>query len=153
MCPGRGAVVGDHHSFAAGQPIVLDHIVRAEAVQGGFDLTVGKLAGQLFAAGGSHPGRGHDILGECLGALDAGSCLIGPEHQKPCGSQRIGNPRHQGNFRANDHQVSGNVARQRHHGVRIVDAGDLAVECGQRFHADVTGGNVNIVDGGIVKQA
>ena len=153
MRPSRGAVVGDHHSLAASQPIILDHIVRAEAVQGGFDLTVGKLAGQLFAAGGSHPGRGHDILGECLGALDAGGRLIGAEHQEACGSQRIGNPRHQGNLRANDHQVSGNVARQRHHGIRVVDAGDLAVECGQRFHADVTGGNVNIVDGGIVKQA
>ena len=103
MRPSRGPVVGDHHSLAAGQPIVLDHVVRAEAVQGGFDLVVGKLAGQLFAAGGSHPGCGHDILGECLGAFDAGGRFIGPEHQEACGSQRIGNPRHQGNLRANDH--------------------------------------------------
>ena len=59
----------------------------------------------------------------------------------------------QGNLRADDYQVSSNITRQRHYGVRVVDVGDLAMERSERLHADVTGGNVNVVDGGIVKQA
>ena len=64
-----GAVGGDDHALAPGQPVVLDDVGRPEGVQRLLDLG-GR--GADVGPGGRHGRRSHDLLGEGLAALELG---------------------------------------------------------------------------------
>ena len=74
-----------------------------------------------LAGRGAHPGGGHHILGEGLGALDAGSVPARPETGDPGGPDRVGHPEHQRHLRPDDDQVGFQAAGQRHHGGAVGD--------------------------------
>jgi hypothetical protein len=65
---GGGEVVGDRDALAGGEAVVLHDPGLAEVAQCGVET--GGVVDDL-AVGGRHAGRGHDLLGERLRALDA----------------------------------------------------------------------------------
>ena len=65
-----------------------------------------------FAGRGAHPGGRHDLLGECLRALDASRVLAGPEADDAGGAHRVGHPEHQRHLGADDDQVGAHLACQ-----------------------------------------
>ena len=64
------AVVGDDDALARGEPVVLDDVRRAEGVERVGDLVQRCVHTRASAVG--HVGRGHDLLGERLAALEPG---------------------------------------------------------------------------------
>src|SRR5699024_10012643 len=84
----RRAAVGDDHSLTGGQAVVLDHVRRAEGVQGVLDRVGG--AADPGHGGGHVCGR-HDLLGEGLRTLQVGGVRVRSEHGDVRGSYGIGN--------------------------------------------------------------
>jgi hypothetical protein len=129
------------HALARGQPVGLDHVRRAEPVQGG---------GRLARGAGGHRGRGrdagdgHHVLGEGLRALDHGRVPDRAEAGNPGGGQHVGQAGDQGRFRADDHQAGRQAAGQRadHGGI----GGIHLVPGGVRRHPRVPGGDVQAGD-------
>ena len=144
--PGHVEVRADHDALAGGQPVVLDHVGRVEPGQRG--VQVRRVVDDL-GAGRAHPGRGHHVLGEALGALDPGGRRARAEAGDPGGAHRVGDPGDQRHLRSDDHQVglpaSGQGAGRR--GVQHVQAvllghpggAGVAGCAGQRGHRGVLG--------------
>ena len=71
-----GARVRDDDALAGGQPVVLDDVRGAERVESGLDLVHRRAH---VGEGSRHVGRGHDLLGEGLAALETSGLRGGPE--------------------------------------------------------------------------
>ena len=106
---GGGAVGGDDDALAGGQAVLLDHVRRAESVQRGGQLGLGGAHGGL---GGGHARGRHDLLGEGLGALQAGRPDAGAEHGDAGIAHGVGDPRHEGGLRAHDDEVGAHLGDQ-----------------------------------------
>ena len=144
--PGHVQVRADHHALAGGQPVVLDHVGRVEPGQRG--VQVRRVVDDL-GAGGAHPGRGHHVLGEALGALDAGGRRARAEAGEAGGPHGVGDPGDQRHLRPDHHQVGlpaqgqrGGRGRVQH--VQAVLLGHpgrarVAGRAGQRRHVGVLG--------------
>ncbi len=141
---GRLDVVGDDDALAGGQAVVLDHVGRAEGVEGRVDL---RRAGADVRAGGGHLGGGHHVLGERLGALQPRGFRRGAEGGDTVLPDRVRDARHQRRLRAHHHEVGpqregelrDGVAVEGVHGVRRRDLGDPGVAGGA-----VQGGDVGV---------
>jgi hypothetical protein len=106
--------------------VVLHHPDRvtggwSEPIQGGVQIC---WAVHDFATGRAHPGRRHDVLGERLGALDAGGILTGSETGDAGSPHRVGHPKHQRHLGADDYQVGPDLARQ---GDDVLAGGDVDI--------------------------
>ena len=130
---------GHHDALARGQVVVLHHPGRVtgrrtEPVQGGVQT---RRAVDDFAGGGAHTGRRHDLLGERLGAFDAGRVLTGPEADDAGGAHGVGHTKYQRYLWTDDHQVGPDLARQ---GDDVLGGGDVdVVLLGQPGSAGVAG--------------
>ena len=102
---GLGAVRGDHDALAAGQAVVLDHVVGAELLQGLFDARRALLRRNAQRAGRAHACGGHDILGKRLRALQLGRGLGGAEDGDARLAQGVGGAGDQRGLRADHHEL------------------------------------------------
>ena len=150
---GGGAGFGDHNTLAAGQAVVLDHVVRAKAVEGGLDVRLGGTGRDLLRAGGAHAGGGHDVLGKGLGALDLGRACRRPEDRNPALAQRVRHAVDQGNLRPHHDKIRGDVHRELRHPRGIPHLGVLRVHCGHLRVRRGAGSDVQIGYGGVCFQA
>lgn len=112
MRAGHVAVVGDHHTLARGQPVILDHpgglgCSGTEAIQRG--IKVGRVVDGLAARGTDAGGR-HHVFGERLGTLDPGGVLRRAEAGDPRSPHRIGDAENQRHLGPDDHQVHRELA-------------------------------------------
>jgi hypothetical protein len=107
--PGRVPVRGDQDALAARQPVGLDHVRRPELGQRGVRR---RFADARPRRGGRDAALGHDLLGECLGALDHRRAGAGPEARDPGLADGIRRPGHERRFRADDDQVGGQLPGQ-----------------------------------------
>ena len=125
----------------AARTVVLDHPGRVtgrrpEAVQRGIQI---RWTVDDFAGGSPHARRLHDVLGECLGTLDAGRVPAGPEADDARGAHGVGHPEHQRHLGTDDHQVGAHLASQRDDAVA---GGDVdVVLLGEPRGAGVAGSN------------
>jgi hypothetical protein len=136
----RGRPVRGHqHALARGQPVGLDHVRRAEPVQGG---------GRLARGAGGHrgrgrdPGGGHHVLGEGFRALDHGRVPERAEAGDPGPGQHVGHTGHQRCFLADDHQPGRQAAGQRADRGRV--GGVHLVPGSVRRHSRVARGDVQV---------
>ena len=113
---GNVTVVGDHDALAGGDPVVLDHPVRAEPVHGGVEPGRGV---DDLAVRRPDPHRGHHVLGEGLGTLDSGRLRRRPEARDAGGPHRVGHPENQRHLGADNDEVSLDGAGQRDDGGRV----------------------------------
>ena len=105
-----GVPVGGHdHALACGEPVVLDDVRRSEGVEGGRDL-----GRRRTECGGSrrHPGRGHHVLGERLGALELRGLAGGAEAADPTVAYGVGDARDQRCLGTDHHEVGVEGGRQ-----------------------------------------
>ena len=113
-----GVAVGrHHHALACGESVVLHHPRgvagrRAEPVQRGVETC---RVVDDFAAGGPHPGGVHDVLGEGLGALDAGRVLRRAEAGDPRRPHRVGHAEHERHLGTDHHQVGSELLGEGDH--------------------------------------
>ena len=96
------AVVGDDDALAGGEAVVLDDVGRAERVERRLDLVE---ASHTWARGRGNVGRGHDVLGERLGALQPGRLGEGPKTGMPARAHGVGDPGDERGLRADDDEV------------------------------------------------
>ena len=73
-------VVGHDDALAGGEPVVLDHVGRAELVERRRDL---RRRGADERAGGRHPGRRHDSLANAFDPSSCAAAADGPKHGMP----------------------------------------------------------------------
>src|SRR5829696_9908805 len=110
MCDGLVPVPGHHDALAGGQPVVLDHVRRAEPVQGGRQLGGGAA---YPGAGGGHAGRGHHLLGVGLRALQPRSRSSRAEAGDAGGPDRVRGAGDEWHLGTDDDQVGAQVGSQR----------------------------------------
>lgn len=113
---GDGPVVGDHHTLAGGESVVLHHVRRAELVQRAPHRRR-VLAG--VRASGRHRRGGHHVLRERLRALQPGRLRARAEHRDALGAYRVGDARHQRRLRPDDHQVRSDLDGEGRHCCRV----------------------------------
>ena len=118
--PGLVEVVGDDDTLAGGEPVVLDDVRRAEVVECVVDL-LGR--GADVGARRGDVGRGHDLLGERLAALQLGGGGGRPEDEEPGVAQDVGHAGDEGGFRADDDEVDGEAVRDGEDRVGVVTSG------------------------------
>ena len=109
MRAGLGSIKRDDDPLAASQPIILDHVVRAERLKSIVDLLD---ALHALRAGRRHTSSGHDVLRECLRPLQLRRGLRRAKRWNARGLQRVHRTRHQRHLRANHDKLSVNVFRQ-----------------------------------------
>ena len=139
MLPRLHHIIGDHHSLAPCQAIILHHIVRAEAVQGGVDLLLRSTHCHLLGPCGLDPGARHGVFRKLLGAFNLSGLGGGAENGETGLPQLVSHTIHQGDFRPNDHQIRSDLAGQ---GNCI----SLRVQRGDGTHTGVTWAHVNLGD-------
>ena len=113
----RALVLGDHHPLARGQAVGLDH--RRVALDDRHGLVQ---VGDHAVVGRGHAGRGHDLLGEGLGALQPRRRAARPEAGDAGLGQRVGQAVDERRLGPHDHEVHRLVARSRDQPVEVVDA-------------------------------
>ena len=138
---GRVPVVGHHDALAGGEAVVLDDVRRAEGVEGGGDL--GRRRADVRRRG-RHPGRGHHVLGERLGALELGGLAGRAEAADPAVAHGVGDARDQRRLGTDDDEVGAERLGQVGDGgtVQRVDV----VQRGERRDARVAGRGVHLGD-------
>ena len=102
MVHGGGTVRGDDDALAGGQAVLLDHVWRSETVKGRRQLL---LRGAHDSLGSGHARGRHDVLGEGLGALEAGGLRAGAEDGDAGLAHGVGHARHERSLRADDDEV------------------------------------------------
>ena len=130
VCAGLLTGFGHHHSLAAGEAVILDHKVRAKAVEGRFNVGLRDARRKLFRAGGAHAGDRHDVLGEGLGPLNLSRACRRPEHRNATLPQGISHTVDQRDLRSNDDEVRSDVKGELHHAGRVIHLGVLRVDRG-----------------------
>ena len=130
-CAARSlSVGGDDDALAGGEPVVLDDVRGAEGVERLVDL-VGVV--QTYARAVGHARRGHDVLGEGLGALELRGLLArGRSTAMPALPHGVGDTGDQRGLRADDDQIGAEPLRQLGdgravQGVDRVQLGDAAM--------------------------
>jgi len=139
-----GAILGDHHTLAGGEAVVLDHVRGAERVE-----RLGHLghAGAHVRHRRGHTGGGHDVLGEGLGALEVRGCGVGSEAGDAGRADGVGHACDQRHLRADDHEVGREFGGQGGDGVRIVRADGPVLRDGRRAgvaRSDEEGGGLDV---------
>ncbi len=131
---GLVAVVGDHDPLAGGEPVVLDHVRRPELVERRGGLLRGACRPGRQRRG--HAGGGHDVLGERLGALEAGRprptgrsrrCLRRARRRRPRPPAAPRARRRPGRRRARSASAATAAPSSRVDGVQLGHRGDAGV--------------------------
>jgi hypothetical protein len=140
-------VAGHDDALARGEAVVLDDVRSAEGVEGLGGLLGGRAD---VGAGGRDSGRGHDVLGEGLRALELRGLPGRAEDRDAHLAHGVGDPRDERGLRAHDDQVGTEPLRERGHrrpveGVDRMQLGDLG-------DAGVAGGAVQGTDVGVEGQ-
>jgi hypothetical protein len=97
---------GDHHPFAGGQPVGLEHDRIAEAAAGGAGL--GGVVHHRERRGGNAVPL-HELLGEHLAALDLRRPLAGSEDRQPAAPELVGDAQGERQLRPHDRQIDPQV--------------------------------------------
>lgn len=139
---GSSAIIGDHNTLAASKSIILDHEVRAEAVECCLDLGIGRARRELLRTRRLHASCIHDVLGKSLGTLDLSCGLVGAKHGDAVGTQLVGNAGHKRHLGADDDELGVNLLRQLKHLSWVIYLGVRRVHGGQVREIRRARGNV-----------
>ena len=139
--------VGDDHALAGGQAVVLDDVGRGEA--GELGVEVGRVV-DGHRCGGGHAGRGHDVLGEGLRALDPGGGRARPEAGDPGGPHGVGDPGDQRHLGPDHDEVGLPALRPVGDGLRVAQVEPVLLGDGRG--TGVAGSAGQRGDGGVLRQ-
>ena len=137
------AVGADRDALAGGQPVGLDDAGAAQLVDGAarrVDVPGGDVAR------GRHARREHQLLGERLGALDQRGAGRRAEDGDARAPQRVAEPEHERQLRADHDQVGLELVRQRGEAAEVVHG--HVVAGGDARDAGVAGRAVQFATGG-----
>lgn len=140
-------VAGHDDALARGEPVVLDDVRGAEGVEGLGDLLGGRAD---VGASGRDFGRGHDVLGEGLRALELRGLPGRAEDRDAHLAHGVGDPRDERGLRTYDDQVGTESLGEGGHR-RAVEGVDR-VQLGDLGDAGVAGGAVQGTDVGVEGQ-
>lgn len=140
-------VAGHDHALARGETVVLDDVGGAEGVEGLGDLLGGRTD---VGTRGGYSGRGHDLLGEGLRALQLRGLPGRAEDRDADLAHGVGDPRDERGLRAYDDQVDAESLRE--HGHRLAVEGVDRVQLGDLGDAGVAGCAVQCADVGVEGQ-
>ena len=140
MGQGGVPVVRHDDSLARGQPVVLDHVGRAESVEGRFHFAQTRAQPRPRRR---HARAGHDLLGERLRAFQARGFPRGAENVDARLAHGVGHTRDQRGLRTDDDEVDPLASSECGHGRPVEDV--EVDERSQRGHPGVPRGDVKDV--------